>query len=253
MKQIIQELKKENYPLFLFGLINLLLGLLCMVLIIITDSQILGISSWIKPSKFFISSTIYCWTMLWFLRYLPTKKANTVFSWMVILVLTFENGYILWRASRGELSHFNTSSATSIMLFGLMGIAIGILTSWTAFINLQFFIIRLPQLKKSYLWGIRLGLFIFVFFAFSAYIMAANLSHTVGAADGGEGIPYLNWSKNFGDLRIAHFMGMHALQIIPFLAYFLFKKSWQTILFSFAYFLLNFWVLYNALNGEGLF
>ena len=252
MKAIIQALKQENYPLFLFGLINLVLFLLCLILMMFTNDQVLGISSWIKPSKFFISATIYCWTMLWFLRYLPTKKANSAFSWMVILVLTFENVYIFWRASRGELSHFNTTSPTAIMLFGMMGLAIGVLTTWTLLINLQFFILRLPLLKQSYLWGIRLGLFIFVFFAFSAYIMAAKLGHTVGAPDGGEGLPYLNWSKTFGDLRIAHFMGMHALQIIPLLGFYLFKKSWQTILFSIGYFALNFWILYNALGGKSL-
>jgi hypothetical protein len=60
--------------------------------------------------------------------------------------------------------------------------------------------------------------------AIGGYMLARG-SHTVGAADGGPGLPFVNWSVIAGDLRIAHFIAIHAIQIVPLFAYILAQMS----------------------------
>ena len=84
--------------------------------------------------------------------------------------------------------------------------------------------------------------------------MAGRLGHTVGASDGQEGYFLLGWAKSYGDLRIFHFLGLHALQVLSLAGWYLFKnETWKMLIFGIVYFLMSSGILWISLQGKSLF
>ena len=85
--------------------------------------------------------------------------------------------------------------------------------------------------------------------------MIANRAHSIGAMDGGPGLPLLNWSVKAGDLRVPHFLGVHSLQIFPLMGHFLNRYKRRTtasyvVLATAVYFALLLYLLWQAFHGK---
>ena len=247
----LEALKLRNEPLFYFGLVCLIIAIACLILSKTTNTQFGGTSAWYKPFKFAASIMIYSWTMAWLCYELPNFNTN-LFNWTVIILLGFEIVYIALQAAKGQASHFNLTTPLYSILFSIMGIAATLVTLYTAYIGILFFQAELPNLPTSYIYAIRLGIILFVIFSFEGALMGARMTHSVGTIDTNTTIPFLNWSRQIGDLRIAHFIGMHALQILPLLGYYLIKNPKGIIITSTIYFALALFTLIQALNGKPL-
>jgi hypothetical protein len=252
MTDFIETLKARNESLFYFGLICLFFAFLFLALTKLTNTQVFNVSAWYKPFKFAFSTFLFAWAMAWYCFYLPSFNIG-LFNWSVIILLGFEIVYIAIQADKGQLSHFNVSTPVYSVLYSLMALAATLVTLYTAYVGYLFFTNDFPDLPNYYLWAIRFGIIIFVVFAFEGFVMGSRLTHTIGGADGGDGIPLFNWSTKFGDPRIAHFIGMHALQVLPFLSFYLLKNTKSTIGLSIIYGLIAVFTLVQALQGKPLF
>jgi hypothetical protein len=252
MNDFFDILKTKNEPLYYFGWICLVFAMLCLALTKLSDTQVAGTNAWWKPFKFFLSTALLLWAMAWYMQHLANTDAVKRYSWGMIAIFIFEDFYIMFQAGRGDLSHFNIRTPFFSGMYNLMALASAAISLWTAYIGILFFTEKIETLPEAYLWGIRLGIVLFVLFSLQGFAMGARLSHTVGGADGSAGLPVVNWSKKYGDLRIAHFMGMHALQIIPFVAYYILKNSTLVISFSLIYGFLTVFLFYQAMQGKPL-
>jgi hypothetical protein len=245
----IDQLKLRNESLYFFGLACLLLAILFLVLTKVTSVQVYGVNAYFKPFKFAVSTWVYAWAMAWYIGYLKEFNATT-FNWVVIVTLGFEIVYISYKAYLGSTSHYNLSTSLNATLFSLMAIAATIATLATAYIGLLFFSQSFTTLPTYYLWAIRLGIILFVIFAFEGFAMGARLSHSIGADNDNSNIYILGWSMKYGDLRIAHFIGMHALQVLPLLSFYILKNTKATIILSVLYGGLALFTLMQALKGK---
>jgi hypothetical protein len=190
------------------------------------DARIVtGVNPWLKPMKFLASIAIFLATMAWFTPELrASDRARARLRRVFIWTMTIEIVCIALQAARGTTSHFNHSTSFDAAVFQLMGAAITINTVAAA---VMLWLLRrdTPAGRAGYLTGVRLGLAVFVVGSLQGFVIVANLGHNVPGPDGGPGLPLLNWSVSQGDLRVAHFIGLHALQALPLLGYGLDRTS----------------------------
>jgi hypothetical protein len=198
---------------------------------------ITGAPAWLKPAKFAISIAIYGATLLWLLTFVTDRlRLVGVISWLVALGVGIEMVFIALQAFRGTTSHFNVATTFDATVFGVMAGVIAVVWLLTALVAALLF--RRQFASPAIVWGVRLGLLISLAGMAIAFRMpqptpqqealmdSAGSSpiagaHAVGVEDGGPGLPIVGWSTEGGDLRVAHFVGLHALQVLPLLGWLL--------------------------------
>jgi hypothetical protein len=210
-----------------------------LLLALVDHRQVTGAPVWLKPAKFGISIALMAPVLAWILDQLPRDRRLHRAGTVISLVAGLELALITVQAIRGVPSHFNYASRLDGALFTSMGIAISGLWLGELFIAVRTFRHRFATPART--WGIRLGLVGALLGGAVGFVMPrptptqlASLragqptpilgAHAVGVPDGGPGLPITRWSTVGGDLRVPHFFGLHALQILPLAAWLLERR-----------------------------
>jgi hypothetical protein len=238
---MLQRLWTGSAPLTATGLVMIVALAGSAIGLLLDPRLITGAPAWLKPAKFAASIAIYSFTLAWIFSLIPEwVRTRRIVGWTTAVTLVLEIVIIGLQAFRGTTSHFNVATLVDGVLFSIMGAAILVQTLSSIAVAVALW--RQQLSDRALGWALRLGMTITIVGALTGGLMTRPTSrqldaaragermtvagaHTVGAADGGPGLPGTGWSTEHGDLRVAHFIGLHALQALPMFALVLARRK----------------------------
>ena len=222
MRTVLADARRGHRGLYWLAAAMAALALITAGLALVDQRTLVGAPLWFKPLKFSISIALYSLALAWMLGQLRERAMRRT-GWVIVAGLVLEMVIIVGQAARGQMSHFNADGGLGTVLFQIMGATITVVWLATLAIALRF--LREPGRDPSMVLAIRLGLLVSLVGMAVGFVLAAHGGHSVGVPDGGPGLFFVGWSTTGGDLRIAHFVGLHALQVLPLLAALLAQRS----------------------------
>ena len=195
--------------------LELLLMVVLLILLPFDTVQVGGRYRLIKPLNFSMSMAMYLATVVVLLDYLRVSMwLKKVIGWGVSICILIGITCITMQAARGTTSHFNNSTPFDSTITSLMDI-VDPLNSVFVLVLLIFALQSKYNVSRSSQLGIVFGILLFLAGSVIGGVMVAHGQSVVGVAPGGPGLPVVNWSTTGGDFRVSHFLGIHALQILP--------------------------------------
>ena len=232
---------KGSAPLTATGLAMIVVLAGAAIGLAVDPRTVTGAPAWLKPAKFAMSIAIYSFTLAWVFTLIPEwPRVRRVVGWTTAVTLVLEIALISMQAFRGTSSHFNVGTLFDGVVFTVMGIAIVVQTLSTVAVAVALWRHRFAD--RALGWALRLGMTMTIAGAMTGGLMTQPTAeqlgaaragermtvagaHTVGGPDGGPGLPVTGWSTEHGDIRVAHFLGLHALQVLPIVALLLARRS----------------------------
>jgi hypothetical protein len=272
-RTLLQQLWQSDRPLTGAGLVLLVVLVPSLLGLWVDPRTITGVPAWLKPAKFAFSTALYSLTLAWIFTYLREwPRTRRFVGRTTAAVVLLEVGLIDLQAWRGTTSHFNVGAPLDAAIFSVMGLAIFLQTFTSIAVVVALW--RQPFANRALGWALRLGMTITIIGALSGGLMvrpttaqlqearathhlAVGGAHTVGGPDGGPSLAGTGWSVEHGDLRVPHFLGLHALQVLPLLTLLARRRPGaarvrMVIVAGASYALLFGILLWQALRGQPL-
>lgn len=223
VRKFFRELDANDRVLSRLGWVLMLVIPVLAVFALFAGSSVQGVNPWIKPIKFALSFSNFAFTVSLLLLALQIPRWQLKAARFVIATTTSAEIFSLstqaWRSSYPLSGHALPDGLVSWMNNNMvMGITAVVFWMFVLFCAGR---ARNEMVDRPMVSAIRYSIVIFLLGNAVGGYMLARGSHTVGAVDGAPGLPFVNWSIVAGDLRIAHFIAIHAIQILPLFAYIL--------------------------------
>lgn len=226
MAEVWEGLRRERF-LMRYAVLMFALLFATAVLWAVDERVVREVNVWAKPMKFMAATGGLALTTAVFLALLPTharaQRSVQGMVWVLVLTSAFEVGYITLQGALGNGSHYNVSHPLLALMFGLMALAAVGLTATQGY--LAWVVMRngltwgQPVFVQSVVWGLALT---FVLATVSGFVLGGLQPPP------GQGLPLVGWHLSGGDARPAHFMGVHANQLLPLLGLALMRvRGWQ--------------------------
>ena len=245
LRDLLGSAGSSRRRLVLVGATMLLVLGVALAGLLLDPRVITGAPAWLKPMKFAVSISIYCFTLLWLLTFVRGRpRLVGLVSWVTAVALLVEMVVIAGAAALGTTSHYNVSTPLHTAVWATMAASIVLVWTMNLLTAALLLFQRLPD--PAFAWALRLGLVVSLVGMGVAFPMtqetpaqeraadAAGIdapiqgAHAVGVEDGGPGLPVTGWSTTGGDLRVPHFVGLHGLQALPLFGFLLalFGPAW---------------------------
>ena len=272
---MLDRLWRGSPPLTVVGILMLVAAIPSLLGVFVDERVITGAPAWLKPFKFAISAAIYTLTLAWIFGWLTEwPRVRRIVGWTTAIVFVLEVAIIDLQAWRGTTSHFNAATMLDRVFYLVMGGAIVLQT----FISIAVAVALWKQrfIDQPLGWALRFGMILTILGAFTGGLMTRPTAdqlaharagrgltiigaHTVGGPDGGPGVPVTGWSREYGDVRVPHFIGLHAIQALALFAVAL--RRWRrpegvrvraVLAAAASYALLFVLLLWEALRGQSV-
>jgi hypothetical protein len=214
-------LPRPEPALLASGSTMLVMGLAFAVLASLDTRMVAGVSTWSKPTKFAVALGLHLVTVAYLWSWLSPRIRDGVGGTIIIRLLIatslFELIYIACQGALGSGSHYNLTSTFSIVMYQLMGAGAVILVGATAATGAAVLVVRDVGREGALRRAVGLGLLLSgALGLLTGAMLSINGGHFVGIpAAEAAAWPLFGWSREVGDLRVSHFIGIHAVQAMP--------------------------------------